>query len=100
MKKYKYVQGIGFVKITDYYLYQLINIFIFSIFLMSSLCFVIIISLALCELLKNYLTNASYSYIFAFSLINIIGFSLLSIKEIMESWMNEAKENLKKKYAT
>ena len=98
MNNYKYIRGIGFVKKTDYYLYQLIKISIFSIFLMSSLCFTIIISLALCELLKNYLTNISYSYIFAFSLINIIGLSFLSIKEIMESWMNEAFESLKEKY--
>ena len=95
---YKYIQGLGYVKKTDYYLYQFSIYFFIFIFLLSSFCFTIIISLALMELLKDYLVNSVYSFMFAESLINILGIGIFSIKEIMESWMNEAFESLKEKY--
>jgi len=98
MNNYKYIRGIGFVKKTDYYLYQFSIYFFIIIFLLSSFCFTIIISLALMELLKDYLVNSVYSFMFGISLINILGIGIFSIKEIAETWINEAFESLKEKY--
>jgi len=50
------------------------------------------------ELLKDYLVNSVYSFMFGISLINILGIGIFSIKEIAETWINEAFESLKEKY--
>jgi len=96
--KYKYIQGLGYVKKADYYLYQFSIYFFIFIFLLSSFCLTIIISLALYEILEDYLVNSAISFAFGLSLINILGFSMICVKEFLEEWINEVNENLKKKY--
>jgi len=98
MTKYKYIHGIGFVTTTDYYLHQFFIYFFIFIFLLSSFCLTITISLALYEILKDYLTNSTISFIFTLSLINILGFSMMSVKQFLEGWIDEANESLKEKY--
>ena len=50
------------------------------------------------EILEDYLVNSAISFAFGLSLINILGFSMICVKEFLEEWINEVNENLKKKY--
>ena len=98
MKDYKYISGVGFVRKIDYYLYHFSIYFFSFVFLISAFATTLVAAFALFEILKSYLVYPIVQISYALSLMHIIGVCLIVGNFLVDCWIEEVKQNLRRRY--
>ena len=98
MKDYKYIQGVGFVRKIDYYLYHFAVYFFIFVILVSTFAVTITVAFALFEILKSYLVYPFTRMCYGAFILFILCVCIVIGNDIANYWIEEVKQNLRRRY--